>query len=218
MKRLKRMDRAVLRFLRTRGHSAPAEGAMKALGMAGEWGAVWMAIGLVGALADRERRVRWLRTAPVAPAAVGLNYLVKLGVRRDRPRLRRLPPLAGAPSALSFPSAHATASLAAATAMARVQPRAGLPLYALAAAICVTRPYLGMHYPSDVLAGAALGVGLGAAWPGLRGRGTEDRLIDLVVSSARRVAADASGPNGDRPESAVKEGQQQQRRPDPQAP
>src|SRR3954452_952256 len=217
MKRLKRTDRRILRFLRTRGHSAQAESAMKGLGMAGEWGAVWVAIGLVGALADGKRRMRWLRTAPVAPAAVGLNYLVKLGVRRDRPRLRRLPPLAGAPSALSFPSAHATASLAAATARGRVRPRARLPLYALAAAICVTRPYLGMHYPSDVLAGAALGVGIGAAWPGLRGRGTEDRLIDLVVSSARKVAADDSGPNGDRPESAVHEGQQQ-RRPDPQAP
>jgi membrane-associated phospholipid phosphatase len=217
MKRLKRTDRDVLRFLRTRGHSAPADGAMKALGMAGEWGAIWVAIGLVGGLADRERRVRWLRAAAVAPAAVGLNYLVKLGVRRDRPRLRRLPPLAGAPSALSFPSAHATASLAAATAMGRVQPRARVPLYALAAAICVTRPYLGMHYPSDVLAGAALGVGLGVAWPGLRGRGTEDRLMDLVVSSARRVATDASGPNGDRPESTAHEGRQQQH-PDPQAP
>src|SRR6266540_4241861 len=102
-----------------------------------------------------------------------------------RPRLRRLPPLAGAPSELSFPSAHATASLAAATAMARVAPGASLPLYGLAGAICVTRPYLGMHYPSDVLAGAALGLAIGAAWPGLAGRGAEDRLIDLVANAPR---------------------------------
>ena len=92
-----------------------------------------------------------MRAAAVAPAAVGMNYLVKLSVRRRRPRLRGLPPLAGAPSELSFPSAHATSSLAAATALGRVSPGARLPLYGLAGAICLTRPYLGMHYPSDVL-------------------------------------------------------------------
>jgi undecaprenyl-diphosphatase len=173
---------------------------MKRLGAVGEWGAVWVAIGVAAAVADPRRRERWLRAVPVAPAAVGLNYLVKVAVRRDRPRLRRLAPLASAPSALSFPSAHATSSFAAATAMGRVEPGARLPLYGLAAALCVTRPYLGMHYPSDVLAGAALGLALGAAWPGLRGPGTEDRLIDLVAARAAAVTGAGSGPNGDRPE------------------
>jgi membrane-associated phospholipid phosphatase len=211
---LKRADRRALRFMRTRGHSPEVETGMKALGTAGEWGAVWMAIGLVAASVDSERRARWLRAAPVGPAAVGLNYLVKIAVRRERPRLRRLPPLASAPSSLSFPSAHATASLAAATALGRVRPRARLPLYALAGAMCLTRPYLGMHYPSDVLAGAALGLAIGAAWPGLGGRGTEDRLIDLVVDAAR-TAADGSQANGDRPGSRVPSGQPHS---DPQAP
>jgi undecaprenyl-diphosphatase len=217
-KRLQRLDRRVLRLLRTRGHAPAAEGAMKGLGMSGEWGAVWVAIGLAAAAVDGEQRSRWLRAAPVAPAAVGLNYLVKVAVRRDRPRLRRLPPLASAPSELSFPSAHATASFAAATAMGRVRPGARLPLYALAGAICLTRPYLGMHYPSDVLAGAGLGLAIGAGWPGLRGRGPEDRLIDLVADAARAASgrADAdSGSNGDRPPASAARGQEP--RPDPQA-
>jgi undecaprenyl-diphosphatase len=97
--------------------------------------------------------------------------------------LRRLPPLAGAPSDLSFPSAHATSSVAAATAMGRVAPGARLPLCGLATAICLTRPYLGMHYPSDVLGGAAVGLVIGRLWPGLGGKGAEDRLIDLVASA-----------------------------------
>jgi len=189
---------------------------MKALGTAGEWGAVWVVIGLAGAAADPGRRARWLRAAPIAPAGVGLNFLVKVAAKRERPRLRRLPPLATAPTALSFPSAHATASVAAAVAMGRVQPRARLPLYALAVAMCLTRPYLGMHYPSDVLAGAALGAALGAAWPGLRGPGTEDRLIDLVADVARGSAV-GSGPNGDRPARAAGDPPATQRRPDPQA-
>jgi membrane-associated phospholipid phosphatase len=119
----------------------------------------------------------------VAPAAVGLNFAVKLAARRQRPRLRGLPPLAGAPSSLSFPSAHATSSVAAATAFGRVEPRTRLPGYALAAAICATRPYLGLHYPSDVLAGAALGLLVGGLVPGVGERSLEERLIDLVVRS-----------------------------------
>jgi undecaprenyl-diphosphatase len=42
-----------------------------------------------------------------------------------------------------------------------------LPAYGLAAAVCVGRPYLGMHYPSDVLAGAVLGYAIGRLVPGL---------------------------------------------------
>jgi len=188
-KRLLRLDRRVLRAMRTRYHSPGTERAMRSLGAAGEWGAVWAAIGLAAAAVDPARRERWLRAAAVGPASIGINYVVKLAVRRQRPRLRRLPPLAGAPSELSFPSAHATASLAAATAMARVAPGASLPLYGLAGAICVTRPYLGMHYPSDVLGGAVLGLAIGVAWPGLAGRGTEDRLIDLVANAPRPDAS-----------------------------
>ena len=162
---------------------------MRALGYAGEWGAVWVAIGLVSAAVDPAKREGWLRAAAVAPAAIGLNYAVKATVRRQRPRLRRLPPLAGAPTELSFPSAHATSSIAAATAMGRVSAPARAPLYALAGAICLTRPYLGMHYPSDVIAGAAFGAVLGALWPGPLARGPEDRLIDLVANAARSEAA-----------------------------
>jgi membrane-associated phospholipid phosphatase len=177
---LGKLDMRLLRALRTRGHSPAAERAMKALGTAGEWGGAWAAIGTGAAAIDTRRRRRWLRAAAVGPVAIGVNYAVKLAVRRPRPKLRRLPPLAGAPSALSFPSAHATSSLAAATAMSRIEPRARPPLFALATAICLTRPYLGMHYPSDVLAGAALGCLLGALVPGLGDPDAEERLMDLV--------------------------------------
>jgi undecaprenyl-diphosphatase len=106
-----------------------------------------------------------MAAATLAPAAIGLNFAVKLLVRRRRPELEGLPPLGGAPSSLSFPSAHATASFAAATAMSRIAPRRRPALFAGATLMALTRPYLGMHYPSDVLAGAALGTALGAALP-----------------------------------------------------
>jgi membrane-associated phospholipid phosphatase len=90
-----------------------------------------------------------------------LNTVLKLAVRRPRPELPGLPPLTSTPTRLSFPSAHASTSFAG----ARVYARLGLPaapLYVLAGALAASRLYLGVHYPSDLLAGAALGTTLAA--------------------------------------------------------
>jgi membrane-associated phospholipid phosphatase len=163
------VDQAAFRFLRMRAHGPLPDAVMKSLGHAGEWAAVWVAIGTGGAMADPARRGRWLAAAAVGPAAIGLNFAIKVTVGRRRPLLEEHPPLARAPTKLSFPSAHATSSLAAATALGRVRPRARPALYGLAAAVCLSRPYLGMHYPSDVLAGAVLGTVVGNSVPGLDG-------------------------------------------------
>jgi PAP2 superfamily. len=157
-------DLRLLRLMRTRGHSPGLESAAKALGKAANNGAVWVALGVALALLDPERRESWLICAALGPIAIGLNYAIKLLVRRPRPVLEGLPPLGGAPSSLSFPSAHALSSFAVATAMVRVDPAtAGALVVALA--ISLGRPYLGMHYPSDVLAGAFIGVALGLIVP-----------------------------------------------------
>jgi membrane-associated phospholipid phosphatase len=140
---------------------------MRALGWAGEWGAIWSGSSLAAAAADRRRRRRWIAAAVVPPIAIPLNYGFKNLIRRERPVIEELPALGYAASSLSFPSAHATSSVAAATAMARVAPSARPVLYGLAVLICVGRPYLGMHYPSDVLVGVALGSVIGRAFPGL---------------------------------------------------
>lgn len=182
-------DQALLRFLRTRGHPEPIETVVKALGFVGEYGAVWTGIGAVGASTDPRRRGQWFAAGLTGPVAVGINYLVKVSVGRQRPLIEDHPPLARAPTKLSFPSAHATSSVAAATALGRVQPRARPYLFGLAAAICVGRPYLGMHYPSDVIGGAALGFALGSLVPGLGASPAEERLLELAVDANERAQA-----------------------------
>jgi undecaprenyl-diphosphatase len=158
------LDLKLLRAMRTRGHTPGLEAAAKALGKAGNNGAVWLVLGIVLAVLDPERRESWLNCAALGPVAIVLNYGIKLAVKRPRPVLEGLPPLGGAPSSLSFPSAHALSSFAVATAMVRVNPAmAGALVVALA--ISLGRPYLGMHYPSDVLAGAVLGILLGLSVP-----------------------------------------------------
>jgi membrane-associated phospholipid phosphatase len=157
-------DLRLLRAMRTRGHSPALERAAKALGKSGNNGALWVAIGVLLALLDPSNREAWLICAALGPIAIGLNYAIKLIVKRPRPVLEGLPPLGGAPSSLSFPSAHATSAFAVATAMTRVEPLAALA-FVPAAALALGRPYLGMHYPSDVLAGVVLGVVLGLLVP-----------------------------------------------------
>jgi membrane-associated phospholipid phosphatase len=158
-------DQRLLLAMRTRGHSPGVEEAARLLGKAGNNGAVWVAIGIVLALVDSSNRESWLICAVLGPVAIALNYVIKALVKRPRPELGPdLPPLGGAPSSLSFPSAHATSSFAVATAMTRVEPIAALA-FILAAALALGRPYLGLHYPSDVLAGALLGVALGLIVP-----------------------------------------------------
>jgi undecaprenyl-diphosphatase len=137
---------------------------MRVLGKAGNNGAVWVVLGAGLAILDSSNREAWAICAFLAPIAIALNYAIKLIVRRPRPELEGLPPLGGAPSSLSFPSAHATSSFAVATAMTRVEPLGALA-FLLALALALGRPYLGMHYPSDVLAGAVLGIALGLLVP-----------------------------------------------------
>lgn len=159
------LDRKLLLLARTRGHARWAERAIGTYSRTGEHAACWLALGLAGASGDRDaaRRRQWRRGLQIVAGAYGLNYALKVTVRRPRPELPGLPPLTPTVSRLSFPSAHATSSFAAARAYGRLAPPA--VLHAAAAAFALSRPYLGVHYPSDVLAGALLGSAIAEVWP-----------------------------------------------------
>lgn len=162
------LDERLLRIARTRGHTPARERAVARFSLLGEHAAVWLAIGAAGsAVAPPGRRERFRRATALVAATYGLNTALKLVVRRRRPQLPGLPPLAKTPTHYSFPSAHASTSFAAALAYGRAG-LPGLPLYLLAEAMAASRLYLGVHYPSDVLAGALLGTGLAAALAGPR--------------------------------------------------
>ncbi len=154
------MDRAGVAFARTHGHQRDLERAVAAYSRAGEHAACWLALGLAGAALTRDpdRRRAWLRGVGTVGASYAANQAIKFMVRRHRPELDGLPPITSVVTQLSFPSAHATTSFAAARAYARLVP--AWALYVAAGAFAVSRPYLGVHYPSDVLAGAVLGTAI----------------------------------------------------------
>jgi len=155
------VDLRLLRIARTRGHTPLAERAAARYSKLGEHAALWLAIGGAGQLLDPARRPGWRRATAAVGGAYVANTAIKLLVRRRRPELPGLPALTGTPTGLSFPSAHTATGFAGALAYSRMGVPAA-PLYALALSLSLSRLYLGVHYPSDLLAGALLGTAVAA--------------------------------------------------------
>jgi undecaprenyl-diphosphatase len=91
--------------------------------------------------------------------------MLKLAVGRQRPPAVVLDPkpLLDVPTTSSFPSGHSATSFACAYVLARAAPRFAIPLFVLAALIAISRMYVGVHYPIDVLVGALIGLGVARA-------------------------------------------------------
>jgi len=176
------LDERLLRVARTCGHTPAAERAVARFSRLGEHGGVWLAIGVAGIVLDGSQRDRWRRTTRTVAGTYVLNSAIKLAVRRRRPELAGLAPLTGTPTRLSFPSAHASTAFVAAPLYRRLG-LPGAPLYGLAVALALSRLYLGVHYPSDVLAGALLG-------SAVAGSVAIAHPLPALQNEAQRLAAD----------------------------
>jgi undecaprenyl-diphosphatase len=139
--------------------------AMPRLSRAANHSVLWLSIAATLALtgSERARRAAVRGLASVAVASTVSNVIGKGLTGRARPAAeipdaRRLP---RDPHTTSFPSGHAASAAAFATGTALEMPVLAGPIGALAAAVGASRVVTGVHYPSDVVAGFAIGVGAG---------------------------------------------------------
>ena len=139
---------------------------MKDITNLGNAGILWILITIVLLLDKKTRNVGYMSALALIGSLIVDNILLKNLVARPRPfaEIEALIPLIAKPTDFSFPSGHTTASFAVALVMVRMLPKKiGVPAVAVAALVAFSRLYLGVHYPTDVLAGllvAAIGSSL----------------------------------------------------------
>lgn len=175
-----------------RRHWPAADRVLPGLGRAANHGVLWggaaAVIAVVGSA--RARKAALCGAASLALASATVNTIGKWSVRRPRPLLEGVPEvrrLVKQPTTTSFPSGHSASAFAFATGLALQAPGWGAALAPVAASVAFSRVYTGVHYPSDVVTGAALGVAAGFAVRHVVRRLEEARLSP----GAERTAGDA---------------------------
>jgi undecaprenyl-diphosphatase len=179
------IDRGITRWIGQQPPS-PLDVAMKNLSAMANHSMLWFAI--AAALAVRKgatRRAALRGVLSIAVTSFTANTVLKPLLPRRRPPAKELPAyqlLPDPPTSSSFPSGHAASAAAFATAVALECPKAGLAIAPLAAAVAYSRIHVGVHWTSDVLAGAAVGSGIALStqrwWPVRRTDEAQARPLD----------------------------------------
>lgn len=156
---------AVLDWIRSVLHTPWGNGLWPAVSALGNAGAVWIVLAVVLLCRKKTRRLGCCVAAALVLDVLSCNLLLKPLVGRPRPFEveATLVPLVVPPTDASFPSGHTASSFAAASALYFGKSRLWIPAVLLACAIAFSRLYLLVHFPTDVLAGAILGVACGLA-------------------------------------------------------
>lgn len=150
---LDRAERPLLDWVVCVRRGGAIEQVTKIVSLSGEHGFAWYALAALAATRDEKNSERWIVAAFKVMLVYALNTVIKLVARRRRPTIGSL----AAPTELSFPSSHAATSFAAAEIYGQIVPPARPLLLAAAAGMTATRLHFCLHYPSDLIAGAALG-------------------------------------------------------------
>ncbi|MDE7233307.1 MAG: phosphatase PAP2 family protein [Lachnospiraceae bacterium] len=134
---------------------------LKVITTLGNGGAIWILLTLLILMLPKTRKVGCMMAAALLGTLLINNILLKNLVARIRPYevIEGLTYIVRRPKEFSFPSGHAGSSFAAACIMLRRLPkRYGIPAFVLAVLISLSRLYVGVHYPSDVLFGVISGI------------------------------------------------------------
>jgi diacylglycerol kinase family enzyme len=166
--------------------------ALPVLSRAANRSGLWLALagGLATFAGRRGRRAALRGILSIAVTSTLTNLPAKQLIARVRPELALTPEvrrLARVPTSTSFPSGHAASAMAFATAVSSELPRLRVPIGGLAAAVGFSRVYTGVHYPADVLVGAAIGTAVARSstrfWPVEEPPPAAAETVDAVTAS-----------------------------------
>lgn len=161
MNALLQLDGQILLWIQEHVRGAALTPVMRLITSLGDVGAVWIALTLALLAIRRTRKVGVCCALGLILSLLMTNLALKNWIQRARPfeHLDTLRLLIRRPSDFSFPSGHTSASFAVGWTMFRRLPRRfGVLALVLAALIALSRLYVGAHYPTDVLGGAAVGL------------------------------------------------------------
>lgn len=166
------MELAILDFIAANLHNPFLDWLMPLITHLGDKGIIWILLGLALLLLPKERGRGVQVLLALLFSVIVCNMILKEAVGRIRPFdvQTGIELLIAAPHDFSFPSGHTSASFAAATVLMLTRWRWRYGALILAILIAVSRLYLYVHYPTDVLGGLVLGVLLGALSVFLYGR------------------------------------------------
>lgn len=142
---------------------------------------VWIVVSLILFVFPKRRAGAWRLLLALALTGLMVDSITKPLVDRPRPyaTMADVRVIDARPTTASFPSGHASTAFAGALAASRVVPEARIVWWALALTIAASRVYVGVHYPFDVLGGAAMGAA--CSWLVLGGRA---QIRGLVIRPA----------------------------------
>lgn len=134
---------------------------MKFITSLGNAGFIWIVIAVILCVIVRYRKTGVTCIAALLWSLFINNLFLKHFIARSRPFdvISGLEPLIARPTDFSFPSGHTACSFAVGFLLLRKLPKKyGIPAFVLAVLISLSRLYVGVHYPSDVIAGAVSGI------------------------------------------------------------
>lgn len=157
---IQNIDLDILNFIQNNIRSSFLDNIVPIITKLGNVGIIWIVIAIILLFMKKYRKVGVLMLIALIFTHLIGTVIIKNIVRRPRPftLMNNFQLLIKKPGEFSFPSGHSSTAFASATILGYYIKKMRIPIFILAFLIAFSRLYLFVHYPSDVLVGAILGI------------------------------------------------------------